>query len=163
MSCSIRIWKRADRFQGALSAETDDPPQDCRFFANKKLRVSSAIRGVFCAVLRIFFAVSDFCDIIGVVRRAIHATAFAEFATLSDCPVSGGKHRASNGRRPGLTQKLDCAAQNPTAFNLFMLLRFKSSEECTYRSSVMVVVACPSTSESDLISKPTSTARVAKV
>ena len=62
-----------------------------------------------------------------------------------------------------MTQKLDCAFQNPTAFNFFILSRFKIREEWTYRSSVMVVVACPSTSESDLISNPTSTARVANV
>ena len=62
-----------------------------------------------------------------------------------------------------MTQKLDCAFQNPTAFNFFILSRFKIREEWTYRSSVMVVVACPNTSESDLISNPTSTARVANV
>ena len=62
-----------------------------------------------------------------------------------------------------MTQKLDCAFQNPTAFNFFILSRFKIREEWTYRSSVIVVVACPSTSESDLISNPTSTARVANV
>lgn len=62
-----------------------------------------------------------------------------------------------------MTQKFDCVFQNPTAFNFFILSRFKIREEWTYRSSVMVVVACPSTSESDLISNPTSTARVANV
>ena len=62
-----------------------------------------------------------------------------------------------------MTQKLGCAFQNPAAFSFFILSRFSISDEWTYRSSVMVVVACPSTSESDLISNPTSTARVANV
>ena len=53
--------------------------------------------------------------------------------------------------------------QNPTKANLFILSRFNSIEECTYRSSVMVVLACPRISLKDLISKPTSTHRVAKV
>ena len=40
---------------------------------------------------------------------------------------------------------------------------FSSNEECTYRSSVIVTEACPNISDNDLISKPTSTARVANV
>ena len=88
-----------------LFPEADDPSQDCRFFANIKLRVLLLIRGVFCAVLQIFFAVSDFCDIIAVVHRAIHANALAEFATLSD---TRQKIRSFNGRQPCLAQKLDC-------------------------------------------------------
>ena len=86
--------------------------------------------------------------------------------------VLRGVHHSIRSRRPRLqntgisarmTQKFDCAAQNPAAASFFILSRFRTREACTYRSSVMVVVACPSTSESDLISNPTSTARVANV
>ena len=86
-----------------------------------------------------------------------------ELTTLSKSPVKGWKMLHFTGSFRQMTQKLDCAHQNPTASSLLILSRFSSMEEWTYRSSVMVVLECPSTSESDLISKPTSTARVANV
>lgn len=46
---------------------------------------------------------------------------------------------------------------------LSMLLLFNSMEECTYRSSVIFGLACPSTSLRDFSSKPASTHLVAKV
>ena len=47
--------------------------------------------------------------------------------------------------------------------SLFILLRFKSMEEWTYRSRVNLGLVCPSISERDFISNPTSAHLVAKV
>lgn len=96
-------------------------------------------------------------------QKSLGIRCFVEFITPSNHPIQGGKTLEYLCFFVRMTQKFDCVFQNPTAFNFFILSRFKIREEWTYRSSVMVVVACPSTSESDLISNPTSTARVANV
>ena len=97
------------------------------------------------------------------IKKALGFGASWSSSLYSIIPYKAAKHRNTCVFFVRMTQKLDCAFQNPTAFSFFILSRFKNREECTYRSSVMVVVACPSTSESDLISNPTSTARVANV
>lgn len=83
---------------------------------------------------------------------------FAEFVPLRDWGESA--------RFVGLLTESDTnsdCAQSPTADSLLIFTRFSSIEEWTYRSSVTLVAECPKISESDFISKPTSTARVANV
>ena len=58
---------------------------------------------------------------------------------------------------------LTAEIKTPPAASLLIFAHFSSIDAWTYRSSVIVVFACPRISDRDLISNPTSTALVAKV
>ena len=86
---------------------------------------------------------------------------FSQSSAITEKRPENAAVRASSGR---LTENFDCAEfYMPTASSLHMLARFSSRDECTYLSKVTVVVEWPRISLSVLISKPTSTARVANV
>lgn len=86
----------------------------------------------------------EFAPLLKNEEKALHSKAFSSFLLL-------------------ITPVFDCANHIPAPLSFCILSLFSSSEECTYRSSVIVTDACPRISDSDLTSKPTSTARVANV
>ncbi len=85
---------------------------------------------------------------------------FAEFPTLQ---LNPGKVPIAQGFPGFQTEILTVFQQKSKHDNLFMLLRFNSIEEWTYRSRVTVGLEWPRTSERDFISKSTSTHLVANV